>query len=53
MKTIPEVPQEQYEPVDCDTDKVPSTINDSYEVTFPHLPAARAEDEMVYETITG
>ena len=56
MKTIPEAPQQQYEPVDCDTDKVPPTINDSYEDTFPHLPAPSgtgAEDEMIYETVTA
>ena len=56
MKTIPEAPQQQYEPVDCDTDKFPSNINDAYEDTLPHLPApsgAGAEDEKMYETVTN
>ena len=56
MKAIPEAPQQQYEPVDCDTNKVPSNMNDAYEVTLPHLPAssgAGAEDEMMYETVTA
>ena len=53
METIPEAPQQQYEPVDSDTDKDPPTINDAYGVTLPHLPASsgtRAEDEMIYVT---
>ena len=55
MKTIPGASQQQYEPVDCDTDKVPSNISDAYEVTLPHLPAsseAGAEDEKMYEAVT-
>ena len=54
MKTIPEAPQQQYEPVDCDTDKFPSNISGAYEVTFPHLPTPSgtgADDEMMYETV--
>ena len=57
MKTIPETTKE-HEPIDfdADTDKVPSTIDDSYEVTLPDLPASSgtgAEDEMMYETVTA
>ena len=40
MNILPGAPQQQYEPVDCDTDKVPSNISDTYEVTLPHLPAS-------------
>ena len=56
MKTLPEAPQQQYEPVDCDTDKVPSNISDAYEDTFPHLPASSgtgAKDDMMYETVAA
>ena len=55
MKTIPETTKER-DPIDFDTDKVPSTIDDSYEVTLPHLPASSgtgAEDEMMYESVTA
>ena len=56
METIPDTSQQQYEPVDCDTDKVPSNISGAYEDTLPHLPAPSgtgAEDEMMYETVTA
>ena len=55
MKTISGAPQQQYETVDCDTDKVPSNISGVHDVTLPHLSAssgAGAEDEMMYETVT-
>ena len=46
MKTMPGAPQQQYEPVDCDTDKVPPNISDAYEITLPHLPAFSEEQRM-------
>ena len=55
MQTIPGAPQQQYEPVESDTDKVPFTNNDAYEDNSPHLPASSgtgAEDELMYETVT-
>ena len=55
-QTIPQTTQQQYEPVDCDTDKVPSNISHAYEDTLPHLltsSKAGAEDEMMYETVTA